>query len=158
MRTSSPATTRPSTGSSRDHGRVPASSTTTTTAPRRSRVRAITQLDYTPGGPDFNAAGAALDRGGADELHGESGDDVIYGQGGSDVLFGESHDDDLIGGYGHDWIAAGTGDDGVLGDDGRIYTSRNGTAEPLYGLAATTQTTITTPGNHHIAVTTRPGC
>ena len=45
-----------------------------------------------------------------------------------------------IGGSGHDWISGGTGDDGVLGDDGRIYTSRNGTAEPLYGLAAATQT------------------
>src|SRR5205085_3818822 len=55
--------------------------------------------------------------------------------------------DDLIGGYGNDWIAAGTGDDGVLGDDGRIYTSRNGLAEPLYGLAAETQRQITTPGN-----------
>jgi Ca2+-binding RTX toxin-like protein len=115
-------------------------------------VRGIELLDYTPGGMDFAAAAAALDLGAADELHGESGDDVIYGMVGADVLFGESHDDDVLGGYGHDWISAGTGDDGVLGDDGRISTSRNGLPEPLYGLAAEAQRTISTPGNHHVAV------
>ena len=41
------------------------------------------------------------------------------------MLFGEGQDDDLIGGYGNDWISGGTGDDGVIGDDGRISTSRN---------------------------------
>ncbi len=41
----------------------------------------------------------------------------------------------LIGGYGNDWISGGTGDDGMLGDDGRIFVSRVGTAEPLYGIA-----------------------
>ncbi|HEX6131863.1 MAG TPA: calcium-binding protein [Actinomycetota bacterium] len=121
--------------------------------PDRGKIipRAIKQLDYTPGGADFNPASAATDRGGADELHGESGDDVIYGTTGDDVIFGESHDDDIVGGAGHDWIAAGTGDDGVLGDDGRIYTSRNGLAEPLYGLAAEAQVAIDTPGDHHMA-------
>ena len=88
-------------------------------------VRSIAQLDYTPGGPSFNAAGAATDIGAADEVHGESGDDFIYGQVDNDALFGEGQDDDLIGGYGNDWISGGTGDDGVLGDDGRILTSRN---------------------------------
>jgi len=107
--------------------------------------RAVQWLDYTPGGPDYNPA-AADDRGAGDELHGEGGDDVIYGQVGNDVLFGEGQDDDLIGGWGNDWISGGTGDDGVLGDDGRIYTSRNGTAEPLYGIAATEQDGISTPG------------
>ena len=34
--------------------------------------RAVELLDYTPGGPDFNAAGAASDLGGGDEIHGES--------------------------------------------------------------------------------------
>jgi Ca2+-binding RTX toxin-like protein len=114
--------------------------------------RAVSLLDYTPGGLDFKPAAAALDIGAGDELHGESGDDVIYGMKGADVLFGESHDDDLIGGYGHDWISAGSGDDGVLGDDGRIYTSRNGTAEPLYALSSEAQRTIATSGNHHVAV------
>src|SRR6185436_5375950 len=41
----------------------------------------------------------------------------------------------------------GSGQDGVLGDDGRIFTSRNGTAEALYGIAATVQTDISTPGD-----------
>ncbi|HEY9237367.1 MAG TPA: hypothetical protein VIP10_00890, partial [Burkholderiaceae bacterium] len=100
-------------------------------------VRATGFLDYTEGGIDFNAK-AALDRGAADEIHGESGDDQIYGMRGNDVLFGEGQDDDLIAGYGNDWISGGTGADGVIGDDGRIMVSRNATAygEALYGVAA----------------------
>jgi Ca2+-binding RTX toxin-like protein len=114
-------------------------------------VRAARLLDYTPGGPDYNATGAATDIGAADEIHGESGDDFIYGMKGDDALYGEGQDDDNIGGYGNDWISGGTGDDALLGDDGRIYTSRNGTAEPLYGIAAvpegqTLDQLITTPG------------
>jgi Ca2+-binding RTX toxin-like protein len=96
--------------------------------------RAIELIDYTPGSDVtglFND-----DLGGDDEIHGESGDDFIYGQKGSDVLFGEGQDDDLIGGRGADWIAAGTGNDGVLGDDGRLFTSRNGQTESLNGIAA----------------------
>ena len=62
-------------------------------------------------------------------------------------MFGEGGDDDLIGGYGNDWISGGTGQDGILGDDGRIFTSRNGLAESLFGIAATTQSFISTPGN-----------
>lgn len=107
--------------------------------------RAAQLLDYTSGGSDFNAV-AGNDLGEADELHGESGDDFIYGMKGNDVLFGEGQDDDLIGGYGNDWISGGTGEDGVLGDDGRISTSRNGTAEALYGIAAAIQQDISTPG------------
>ncbi len=87
-------------------------------------VRATELLDYTPGGIDWSSA-AATDRGGDDELHGESGDDFVYGKKGNDVLFGEGQDDDLIGGWGNDWISGGTGDDGVIGDDGRFMTSRN---------------------------------
>ena len=41
---------------------------------------------------------------------------------------------------------------GVLGDDGRIFTSRNGLAEPLNGVTASTQQAIATPGNHQVAV------
>jgi hypothetical protein len=108
-------------------------------------ARAAQLLDYTPGGP--HRGSEASDIGAGDELHGESGDDFIYGMRGSDVLFGEGQDDDLIGGYGHDWVSGGTGQDGILGDDGRVFTSRNGTAEPLYGIAATTQSSISTPGN-----------
>src|SRR5262249_35549531 len=110
--------------------------------------RAMRLIDYTPGGPDFDAVKAALDNGAADELHGESGDDFIYGQAGSDVLFGEGQSDDLIGGYGNDWISGGTGDEGICGDAGRISTSRNSRSadpansgylvslgEPLNGIA-----------------------
>ena len=114
--------------------------------------RVVATLDYTPGGVDYSAA-AAMDRGAADELHGESGDDVIYGQTGADVLYGEGQDDDLIGGYGNDWISGGTGTDGIIGDDGRIFTSRNGVAEALFGITATTQQAISTPGNIQQATT-----
>jgi hypothetical protein len=41
------------------------------------------------------------------------------------VIYGDAQDDDLIGGWGNDWISGGTGADGILGDDGRIFTSRN---------------------------------
>ena len=85
----------------------------------------IQLLDYTQGGPASKPTAAASDRGLADEIHGEGGDDFVYGMRGNDVLFGEGQDDDLIGGYGDDWISGGTGDDGVIGDDGRISTSRN---------------------------------
>jgi Ca2+-binding RTX toxin-like protein len=104
---------------------------------RRVIPRTVKFLDYTPGGPSFDPA-ANSDIGGADEAHAESGDDVVYGMTGNDILFGDSDDDDLIAGWGHDWISAGTGQDGVLGDDGRIFTSRNGLSfgEPLYGVAA----------------------
>jgi Ca2+-binding RTX toxin-like protein len=87
-------------------------------------VRAVELLDYTPGGPDYDAANAALDIGGADEVHGESGDDFVYGMVGADILFGDSEDDDIIGGWGPDWISGGQDMDGVIGDDGRIYTAR----------------------------------
>ena len=44
------------------------------------------------GGPDY-AAAAATDLGGADELHGESGDDRRLRQMGDDMLFGDGQDD-----------------------------------------------------------------
>ena len=40
-------------------------------------------------------------------------------------IYGDAQDDDLIGGWGGDWISGGTGQDGIIGDDGRIFTSRN---------------------------------
>jgi len=109
--------------------------------------RAVELLDYTPGGESFDPA-AADDTGMGDEVHGESGDDFIYGMVGDDILFGDGQDDDMIGGYGNDWFSGGTGQDGVIGDDGRIFTSRNGLTEPLNGLlVATTQDFIATPGD-----------
>ncbi|WP_152049608.1 LEPR-XLL domain-containing protein [Tautonia marina] len=127
--------------------------------------RAVQQLDYTLGGADYQGDtweyvngvarskdGSVYDQGAPDMIHGEDGNDSIFGMTGSDVLFGNAQDDDLIGGYGHDWISGGTGNDGVIGDDGLISTSRNGSAEPLYGIAATTEQTISTPGQIQYAV------
>ena len=68
-------------------------------------VRAVELLDYTPGGPDYIPASLNNDIGSADELHGESGDDVLYGMVGNDVLYGEGQDDDLVGGWGNDWLS-----------------------------------------------------
>src|SRR5262249_40305121 len=109
--------------------------------------RAVRPIDYTPGGPDFSTA-AAGDLGAADEIHGESGDDFAYGEKGNDVLLGQGQDDDLIGGYGNDWASGGPGSDGIIGDDGRVDTSRNSMSdvstnsgylvslgEPLNGIA-----------------------
>src|SRR5439155_26718755 len=69
----------------------------------------------------------------------------------------EGQHDDIVGGYGNDWISGGTGQDGILGDDGLVSTSRNGTAETLYNIAATTQQTISTPGNIQLAVVNTTG-
>jgi Ca2+-binding RTX toxin-like protein len=103
-------------------------------------VRTYTLLDYTLGG-------GTQDIGTGDELHGEGGDDILHGMTGNDVLFGEGQDDDLYGGSGHDRLYGGTGVDGALGDDGLIYTSRNGTAEPLYGIiTANHEGKISIPG------------
>jgi len=127
-------------------------------ATRRIIARAVSYLDYTPGGPDFNAAQAALDRGAGDLIHGEAGDDVIYGQVGSDAIYGDAQNDNIVGGYGADWISGGAGDDGILGDDGRLFVSRNSSAygEPLYGIAAIPAAEIdgriSTPGNMQQAI------
>jgi Ca2+-binding RTX toxin-like protein len=98
-------------------------------------------------------AGTGTNVGGGDFLHGEAGDDLIHGQTGDDALFGDAQDDDLYGEAGEDWISGGTGDDGILGDDGQISTSRNGTAEPLYGIAAQAQESLRTPGDLQTATT-----
>ena len=142
----------------------------------RQVVRGVTLLDYTVGGPDFatdkffttgtstncvtgptqptcspiwsltGSTSVYYDIGGADEVHGESGDDTVYTGAGSDIVFGDAQDDDVIAGWGNDWISGGTGIDTLLGDDGRIFTSRNTgctatssavcteLAEPLYGV------------------------
>ena len=97
--------------------------TTTPTASARLLPRAVKLLDYTPGGPDLRPdavpgddarprrddGARTVDVWGADEIHGEAGDDTVYAGGGNDVLFGDGQDDDLIGGWGNDWISGGTG-------------------------------------------------
>jgi Ca2+-binding RTX toxin-like protein len=108
--------------------------------------RAIDLLDYSP---------TAANIGAGDLIHGEAGDDSIHGASGNDTLFGEGQSDDLFGEQGDDWISGGSGDDGVLGDDGKIYTSRNGTAEPMYGIAATTQSSVTV-SNGLVSATLNP--
>jgi Ca2+-binding RTX toxin-like protein len=118
-------------------------------------VRAVQLLDYSPTGDaqyiqtdavsqatSTVVAGTNTNIGGGDFIRGESGDDVVHGQTGTDRIWGDGQDDDLYGESGYDWISGGAGDDGILGDDGVLLTSRNGVAEPLYGLAATTQAVL----------------
>src|SRR5439155_686709 len=118
-------------------------------ATERIIPRAVTLIDYTPGGPDYAGTAGPLvpgDVGGTpvngvlkgSEIHGEAGNDFIYGGPGNGVIFGDGQNDSIVGGYGADWISGGTGDDGILGDDGLIFSSRNSSAlgEPLYGIAA----------------------
>jgi len=113
----------------------------------------VTLLDYTPYGDaaytscdpahpwicTVHSTSGDANIGGADFLYGAGGNDAVYGETGGDTIFGGAQDDTLYGNSGSDWISGGTGDDGVLGDDGLLLVSRNGYAEPLYGLAATTQ-------------------
>ncbi|HEY2541977.1 MAG TPA: hypothetical protein VGH92_02880 [Gaiellaceae bacterium] len=118
---------------------------------------AVLLLDYSPTGdasystcnpadPNqcWTVAGSGANIGGADVIHGEGGNDVVYGETGNDSIYGDGQDDQLYGNSGNDWISGGTGDDGILGDDGLLEMSRNGVAEPLYGLAAVTQITLGT--------------
>jgi Ca2+-binding RTX toxin-like protein len=103
--------------------------------------RVVQFLGYTPDGVDNEAAG------GADLIRGEAGDDTVFGETGNDALFGDGQNDDLVGGSGNDWVSGGTGDDGILGDDGFLVTTRNGTAEPLYGITvANAAATVSVPG------------
>ena len=62
---------------------------------------------------------------GNDEVHGGLSDDIVYVGGGEDVVYGDADDDDIILGWGSDWASGGVGSDGILGDDGRFFTSRN---------------------------------
>jgi Ca2+-binding RTX toxin-like protein len=108
--------------------------------------RATVLLDY------FPLTTAADEIGGNDLMHGEAGDDSMHGMTGQDTMFAEGQDDDVIGGLGNDWMSGGTGMDGILGDDGRIVTSRDGFTEVLSGVnTATAQTLITTPGKMQTA-------
>ncbi|UWQ93699.1 hypothetical protein K3727_21740 (plasmid) [Rhodobacteraceae bacterium M382] len=101
--------------------------------------RATVLLDYTPG-TDTGSLGAS------DLIYGEDGDDVIHAMTGNDVVYGNGHDDQIQGGTGDDRIFGGTGEDGLVGDDGVIRVSRNGVAEPLNGISAEAQQTLSIPG------------
>ncbi len=111
----------------------------TYSASARLLPRGVLFLDYDP-------HALAASAGAADQIRGESGDDTIHGMTGDDTLYGDGQDDDITGGLGNDWIYGGTGIDALLGDDGLVATSRNGTAEPLHGLNASAQETVSVPG------------
>ena len=93
-------------------------------------VRAIVSDDYTIGG-------ANTDIGGADIIHGEGSDDIIYGLTGADILYGDGQNDDIIGGMGADIIFGGNGLDGIIGDDGQLLTQIASQGSVLFSLEAT---------------------
>ena len=76
---------------------------------------------------DYTISAGPNDRGAADLIEGEAGDDTILGQVGDDVLFGNGQDDNIYGGAGNDRIYGGSGDDGIMGDDGVLLTIGTGT-------------------------------
>ena len=119
--------------------------------------RAVTLLDYSPYGdasyttcnplvPDWcvQVPGTGANIGAGDFLYGESGNDVVYGETGDDRIYGNGAGRLALRQLRQRLDLGGTGDDGVLGDDGLLELARNGVAEPLYGLAATTQVTLET--------------
>ncbi|WP_431024660.1 hypothetical protein [Halomonas sp. H5] len=113
------------------------------------QARGFELLDYAAGEGDTYDGPGEGNNSGDDLIHGESGDDLIHGMAGHDAIFGNSEDDHITGGTGNDWISGGSGEDGVIGDDGLVLPSRNGQAEPLYGIEAIEELdkTISTPGN-----------
>ncbi|OUD08301.1 hypothetical protein BVC71_14105 [Marivivens niveibacter] len=66
------------------------------------------------GGGDDTITGNAL----ANELIGNTGDDLIYGGDGNDVIYGNLNHDTIEGGAGADTIRAGWGNDSVMGGAG----------------------------------------
>jgi hypothetical protein len=128
--------------------------------------RAVTLLDYTPGGPDLAGTPgplAAGDIGGTpvpgctpgtvaqqvagtgaicqqqgSEIHVESGDAFVYGGPANDVVFGGAQNDSIILGYGDNWVSGGRGDQCIIGGGGRCLTSRVSPTygEPLYGIGS----------------------
>lgn len=140
--------------------------------------RAVTRLDYTPGGPDLAhqagplVTGSAATNGVGDigghpetvtgvrlqkgsEIHATSGAAFIYGGPADTVIYGGGQNDTILLGYGDNWVSGGRGDQCIVAS-GQCLASRNSTTygEPLYGiskLAAVTQL-IATPGNVQTAM------
>ncbi|MDA8073267.1 MAG: hypothetical protein M0Z82_17130, partial [Actinomycetota bacterium] len=140
--------------------------------------RAVTRLDYTPGGPDLAhqagplVTGSAATNGVGDigghpetvtgvtlqkgsEIHATSGAAFIYGGPADTVIYGGGQNDTILLGYGDNWVSGGRGDQCIVAS-GLCLASRNSTTygEPLYGiskLAAVTQL-IATPGNVQTAM------
>lgn len=66
----------------------------------------------------------------ANELQGNSGDDILQSLGGDDMLVGDSGNDKLIGGDGYDTLIGGKGNDILEGgawDDSYVYNLGDGT-------------------------------
>ncbi|NRQ32081.1 calcium-binding protein, partial [Nonomuraea sp. NN258] len=70
------------------------------------------------------AACEPADASGADQLHGEDGDDGLWGQDGDDRLRGGDGNDDLFGELGADRMDGGDGEDAMLGDRGGLVNER----------------------------------
>jgi hypothetical protein len=94
-------------------------------------------------GPETATVSIYLDLGRLSEIHTENGDNFVFGDGGynpigqkGNIIYGGGQDNQIVGGYGNNWISGGAGNAAIIGTDGRIFTSRNGLAEPLNGVTA----------------------
>ena len=88
--------------------------------PDRDDRRAFHVIDA-KGGDDIvvlGGAGVDLVYGGADDLDGNTQDDVLWGGAGDDDLDGRGHDDQLDGGPGDDTLRGGAADDRIWGGSG----------------------------------------
>jgi hypothetical protein len=126
--------------------------------------RAVTRLDYTPGGPDLaqqpgplvtgsKATNGVGDIGGTpetatvggttehlqkgSEIHATPGGSFIFGGPANDVIYGGSGNDNINLGYGDNWVSGGRGRQCIV-VSGLCLTSRVSSTygEPLYGIAA----------------------
>ncbi|GAB3248406.1 calcium-binding protein [Kineosporia babensis] len=70
---------------------------------------------------------------GDDSLHGEAGDDVIYGNDGDDYIVGGAGNDELYGGKHNDTIYGNTGNDTIYGNSGDDYISGGAGVDTISG-------------------------
>lgn len=70
--------------------------------------------DYVSTKPNGTIVWSDVTTGGADELNGNEGNDLLVGGGGNDTLDGGSGNDWLVGGYGKDQLKGGTGNDSFV--------------------------------------------
>src|SRR4029077_2592470 len=84
---------------------------------------------------------------GADELHGDFGQNLILGLGGDDTIFGAGGDDTIEGGTGNDVVHGDDGDDFITGGPGN---------DTLYGDAGD-DLFVATPGDGNDSIDGGPG-
>jgi len=75
------------------------------------------------------------DIGGADNMYGGSGEDVMRGQRGDDTMWGGNGDDDMRGNDGNDTMHGGANDDDMQGNDGNDTMNGDAGGDDMFGNA-----------------------